>query len=127
MFAINNFAKVWKVYPKKTKDQKFTLIQLSTSKRNKDGSYVTDFSGNVSLVGEAEKKASTLEADDRIKMLRVGVTNFYNKESGQTTTNYMIFDFEFNEDKKQKEVTKKDDDPDAWMTADIDESNLPFN
>ena len=60
-------------------------------------------------------------------MLRVGVTNFYNKESGQTTTNYMIFDFEFNEDKKQKEVTKKDDDPDAWMTADIDESNLPFN
>ena len=127
MFAINNFAKVWKVYPKKTKDQKFTLIQLSTSKRNKDGSYVTDFSGNVSLVGEAEKKASTLEADDRIKMLRVGVTNFYNKESGQTTTNYMIFDFEFNEDKKQKEVSKNDEDPDAWMTADIDESNLPFN
>lgn len=125
MFANDNFAKVWKVYPKKERDQKFTLIQMSTSKKTKTG-YVTDFSGNVSIVGEAEKKAGTLEANDRIKMTRVGVTNFYNKEKGQGVTNYMIFDFEFADDKKQKEV-KGDDDPDAWMSAEIDEKDLPFN
>lgn len=126
MFAVNNYAKVWKVYPKKEKDQKFTLIQISTSKKTKTG-YVTDFSANVSLVGKAEEKASTLEAQDRIKMTRVGVTNFYNKDKNVSTTNFMIFDFEFSDDNKQKEVTKTDDDPDAWMTADIDEKDLPFN
>lgn len=126
MFAVNNFAKVWKVYPKKEKDQKFTLIQMSTSKKTKTG-YVTDFSANVSLVGEAEKKAGNLEAQDRIKLTRVGVTNFYNKEKNLNTTNFMIFDFEFSDDNKQKEVSKTEGDPDEWMTADIDEKDLPFN
>ena len=127
MFAINNFAKVWKIYPKKEAAQKFTLIQMSTSKKTKTG-YETDFSANVSLVSDAEKKASTLEAGDRIKLTRIGVTNYYNKQNGNTTVNYMIFDFEFGNENKQKEVSKTEgeEDPDAWMTADINEEDLPF-
>ena len=35
MFANNNYAKVWKIYPKEKKDQKFTLVQLSTSRKDK--------------------------------------------------------------------------------------------
>ena len=126
MFAINNYAKVWKVYPKKEKDQKFTMIQMSTSKKTKTG-FETDFSGNVSLVGEAEKKAGTLEAQDRIKLSRVGVTNYYNKEKNFTTVNYLIFDFEFSDDKKQKATSgEAGSDPDDWMNADIPDDGLPF-
>ena len=125
MFANNSYAKVWKVYPKKEKDQKFTLIQLSTSRKDsRDNSYTTDFSGYARLCGEAEKKAASLEASDSIKLLKVGVTNFYNKEKDYTTTTYLIFDFEFGE-KKQKEI--KENDSDDWVNADIPEDALPFN
>ena len=38
MFANNNYAKVWKIYPKNGKEQKYTQVQLSTSRKQKQDS-----------------------------------------------------------------------------------------
>ena len=105
MFANNNYAKVWKIFPKEKKEQKYTTVQLSTSKKNKkDGSYVTDFSGYVRLIGDAESKAAELEAMDRIKMLSVAVTNSYDKEKKKKSCDkFLCFDFEFANEKKNEE------------------------
>ena len=101
MFANNNYAKVWKIYPKEKKDQKYTTVQLSTSRKDKGKStYTKDFSGYVRLIGKAEEKAADLEAQDTIKLIQTGVTNTYNKETKQTYTTYVCFDFEFNEKKQ---------------------------
>lgn len=122
MFANNTFAKVWKVYPKEKKDQKYTVIQISTSKKNKkDKSYTTDFSGYVRLVGKAEEKAAELEAQDRIKLLTCGVTNSYDKEHNKTYTQYVCFDFEF--DNKQKQAVASGDG--EFMDF-PDDAKLPF-
>ena len=110
MFANNNYAKVWKIYPKDKKDQKYTTVQLSTSRKNKkDNSYYTDFSGYVRMVGDAETKAAELEANDRIKLLSVGVTNSYNKETKKKTADqFVCYDFEFESEKKKAESNSDD-------------------
>ena len=120
MFANNNYAKVWKIFPKEKKDQKYTVVQLSTSRKDKkNNTYTTDFSGYVRLVGKAEEKAAELEAQDRIKMLTVGVTNSYDKEKKQTYTQYVCFDYEC-EKKEQANV-----DADGFMEMPED-AKLPF-
>lgn len=121
MFANNNYAKVWKIFPKEKKDQKYTVVQLSTSRKDKKtNTYTTDFSGYIRLVGKAEEKAAELEAQDRIKMLTVGVTNSYNKEKKETYTQYVCFDFEFENVKGQANV-----DADGFMEM-PDDAKLPF-
>ena len=121
MFANNSYAKVWKIFPKEKPEQKFTMIQVSTSKKNKQtNKYETDFSGYVRLIGDAEKKAPDLQAEDRIKLLNIGVTNKYDKESRKTTTNYLCFDFEPSENKS------KSNDSEWVKTDDIPDSELPF-
>lgn len=120
MFANNNFAKCWKIYPKNDKDQKFTTVQLSTSRKDKEsGKYTTDFSDYVKMVGEAEKKAKELEAQDRIKFTKVGVSNSYNKETGKKFYQFICFDFEFDNQQKQG------DSSDEFMQLPDDEK-LPF-
>ena len=123
MFANNNYAKVWKIYPKEKKDQKFTLVQLSTSRKDKKTKeYSTDFSGYVRLIGDAEEKAKELEAQDKIKLLTVGVTNSYDKANKKTYTQYVCFDFEFDNSQKQAETNGSGDE---W--AEMDENaKLPF-
>ena len=121
MFANNSYAKVWKIFPKEKPEQKFTMIQVSTSKKNKQtNKYETDFSGYVRLIGDAEKKAPDLQAEDRIKLLNIGVTNKYDKESRKTTTNHLCFDFEPSENKS------KSNDSEWVKTDDIPDSELPF-
>ena len=123
MFANNNYAKVWKIFPKEKKEQKYTVVQLSTSRKDKKtNSYSTDFSGYVRLVGTAEEKAKELEAQDKIKLLTVGVTNSYDKASKKTFTQYVCFDFEFDNSQKQAETNGSGDE---W--AEMDENaKLPF-
>lgn len=123
MFANNNYAKVWKIYPKEKKDQKFTLVQLSTSRKDKKtNTYSKDFSGYVRLVGTAEEKSKELEAQDKIKLVTVGVTNFYSKEKKETYTQYVCFDFDFDNSQKQAEVSG---DSDGFMDM-PDDAKLPF-
>lgn len=122
MFANNNFAKVWKIYPKDKKEQKYTVVTLSTSRKNrKDNTYYTDFSGYVRMVGDAETKAAELEANDKIKLLSVGVTNSYNKETKKKSADqFVCYDFAFDNEKKQAETSGDD-------FVDIpDDLKLPF-
>lgn len=110
MFANNNYAKVWKIYPKEKKDQKYTQVQLSTSRKNKQtNQYTTDFSDYVRMVGKAEEKAAELEAQDRIKLVTTGVTNSYNKEQKKTYYQFVCFDFEFDNQQKQAQASGGDD------------------
>lgn len=105
MFADNNFAKVWKIFPKEKKEQRYTTVQLSTSRKDKKtGNYTTDFSDYVRMVGSAEEKAAELEAQDRIKLTKVGVSNSYNKEQGKTYYQFVCFDFDFDNQQKKAVV-----------------------
>ena len=123
MFANNNYAKVWKIYPKEKKEQKYTVVQMSTSRKDKKTKeYSTDFSGYVRLVGAAEEKAKELEAQDKIKLLTVGVTNSYDKENKKTYTQYVCFDFEFDNSQKQAETSGSAGE---WAEMD-DNAKLPF-
>lgn len=125
MFANNNYAKVWKIFPKEKKDQKYTVVQLSTSRKNKnDNTYATDFSGYVRLVGKAEEKAAELEAQDKIKLTMVGVTNSYNKDTKKTFTTYVCFDFEFDNQQKQTQANGGVDE-NGFMEL-PDDAKLPF-
>ena len=122
MFANNNYAKVWKIFPKEKKDQRYTVVQLSTSRKNKkDNTYTTDFSDYVRLVGEAETKAAELEAQDKIKLLTVGVSNSYNKDQKKTYYQCVCFDFEFDNQQKQAAATGDDE----FMQL-PDDAKLPF-
>ena len=110
MFANNNYAKVWKIFPKEKKEQRYTVVQLSTSRKDKKtNSYSTDFSDYVRMVGEAEKKAAELEAQDRIKLVTTGVTNSYNKEQKKSYYQFVCFDFEFDNQQKQAQTSGDDD------------------
>ena len=121
MFANEKSAKVWKIFPKEKQDQKYTDVQLSTSKKTKEG-YQTDFNDNARLIGEAHTKAAQLEANDRIKILSCGVSNFYSKEKGRKYYTFCIFDFEFVEQKKQAESNGEE-----WVDmSQIKDEDLPF-
>ena len=122
MFANMNYAKVWKIYPPEKKDQKYTKVQLSTSRKQKDGSYNTDFSGYVRLVGQAFEKSKELEAQDSIKILKCGVTTSYDKANNKNYETFVVFDFEFANKNKQKEV---EGDGSDFMTL-PDDAKLPF-
>lgn len=123
MFANNNYAKVWKIFPKEKKEQRYTVVQLSTSRKDKKTKeYSTDFSDYVRLVGTAEEKAAELEAQDRIKLLSVGVTNSYNKETKKKSEQFVCFDFDFDNQRKQAEASGNGEE---W--AELDENaKLPF-
>lgn len=126
MFANNNFAKVWKIYPNEKEGQKYRLVQMSTSRKNKkDGTYTTDFSGYVRMVGKAFEKADELEAKDGIKILSCGVTTSYNKEQNKNFEQFIVFDFEFSDEKKAKEASKITN-PDDFMELPDDDAELPF-
>jgi len=125
MFANNSYAKVWKIYPPQKKDQKFTLVQMSTSQKNKStGEYKTDFSDYVRLIGKAFEKSKELESKDSIKILKCGVTKVYDKEKRENYETFLIFDFDFADEKKQKEVTATGDED--FMKLPDDDTELPF-
>lgn len=123
MFANGVFAKVWKIYPPNKKEQKFTTVQLSTSQKDKKtGEYSTDFSGYVKLVGDAFKNSKELEAKDSIKINKCGVTTFYDKVKNENYETFLVFDFSFVNEKKQKDAEVGVED---FMQM-PDDAKLPF-
>ena len=127
MFQNGTMAKVWKMYPKEKAEQRFTDVQLSTSKKDKKKKeYITDFSDNARLIGEAQTKAANLEANDRIKILNCGVTNYWNAEKNRKFYTFCIFDFEF-DNKTKKEKQDAEDKGEEWVDVSmLSESELPF-
>lgn len=125
-FRVDKYAKVWKIYPKNKADQKYTDVQISTSNRVKKGEYQTDFSDNARLIGDAHTKADNLEANDRIKILSCEVKNKYDRDKNRNYYTFCIYDFEFDDNKKQ-EKSNAESKGEEWVNVDnIPDNELPF-
>ncbi len=111
---------------------KYAEVILSTSKKSqtaKNG-YETDFNGRVRFIGRAFEKIRTmaLAEKDRLHLLEVETTNYYDKAKGKLYTNHICWDFEPAESKntapRQPEVVEYSKD-DYKLGTDSDDM-LPF-
>ena len=97
-FKTGAYCTVWEVTPEK---EFSTKLQISISRKNKDGEYEQDFSGFVYANGTgAAKKAAQLQKKDRIRLGDVDVTTTYNKEKKVTYTNYKVYNFATSDDER---------------------------
>lgn len=101
MFKNNGYATVWEV---QTKGRDFKVAKLTTSRKNKDGKYETDFSGFVALSLQDREKVAELErlckenGKVRIKLGEVAVSQKNTKdEDGKWNVyvNYYMYSFDF--------------------------------
>lgn len=112
-FRIDAYAKVWEVNDKGN----YSEARISISKKNKlTNQYETDFQSKVRLVGQAHN--CRVKANDRIKIKSCDVSTRYNKETGVTYTNYVIFEIE-TDDEQPKAISMED-------LPTIIDSDLPF-
>ena len=89
MFSNGSYAKIWEI----SKFGKYSTAKISTSaKDKKTGTYNTDFTAKVKLVGQAHN--CNLKGGDRIKIAKCGVENRYDKEKKSLFTSYVIFEIE---------------------------------
>ena len=93
-FRKDCYAKVWEIYPPE-EGRKTCKVQLSISKKNKDGGYEQDFSDFCVFIGPAFQYATTkLMKGDRIKLTEVDVSTFYNKEKQRQYVTFKVFNCE---------------------------------
>lgn len=90
-FRQGNYAKVWGT----TIYEKYTTVELSTSKKNKQsGEYEVDFQNNyVKFIGQAHRDAVGLKRGDKIKIGECEVTRKYNKEKQREYIDFIVYDF----------------------------------
>lgn len=111
------WAKVWKV----ENCGNYSQLQISTSKKNKDGNYVKDYSGYVRLIGYAHNKANEISVGDSIKVSNFELTNNYSKERNVTYTNVAIFEID---EVKKAEQPQQDS---SWADmSKMNQEELPF-
>ena len=116
-FREGSWLTVWSI--EKNSSGKSTKIRASSSRKNKEtDEYETDWSGFVTLAGDANKKAAMLKERDRIKIKGCDVTTRYVKEQNKEYTNYTVWDFEMSDfNAGGKKSAPKDD---------YDEESTPF-
>ena len=129
MFSQGSYAKIWGI--KKSSYGDYYEVSLSTSRKNGDGEYETDFSDNfVRFVGKAKEKVPTIQENDKIRIEKCGVTTFYNKEKKIKYTNYVVFDFEMGDGTPSSSVkrTKQNDEKESTQTVEETDNDyeLPF-
>lgn len=124
MFSNNTYAKLWKI--EQVQGKNYYQGQISTSRKNQQGEYETDFSASfVRFVGNAAKTAASLKDGDRIHIINCGVTNSYDKEKKVTYTNYIIFECENASNGQQPQ--KKPDPSSFNDVSDAVDEELPFS
>lgn len=90
-FRNGAYATVWQV---EKKSDRVTQVRISTSRKNKQtDQYEQDFSGFVSILGDAAQKALSLREKDRIKLGDVSVTSRFDKEKNKEYVYYNVYDF----------------------------------
>lgn len=90
--VVGGYARIWKVEDK----GKYCDVQLSTSKKNKDGGYDTDFQNNfVRFVGRAYEMAKGITDACNIQIKSCEVTRFWSKQKEKEYINFTVFDFDF--------------------------------
>lgn len=120
---VGGYVTVWEV-----KDRgNYTDAKVTSSKKNQDGTYTTDYSGFVRFIGEAHKNATPLKEKDRIKIGDFSVTNSYNKEKNITYTNIAVFSFEMADGKPITQTATQKQNAKPTFVADEDpDQSLPF-
>lgn len=87
MFKNKAYATVWNVVDK----GKYCDVELSTSKKNAEGEYETDFSSKyVRFVKSAADMARKLKPKDRIQISECGVSNG-KSDDGKWYTSFLVF------------------------------------
>jgi hypothetical protein len=90
MFANNAYATIIKIIKKAPK---YLIADISTSKKNKTtNKYEVDFRHYVTFVYKSMNK--DIKEKDKIKLLEVGVSINYNKETSKSYTDFVVFDIE---------------------------------
>lgn len=122
MFSNGTYATIWQVDER----EKYMNVQLSTSRKNQNGEYETDFSGFVRFVGKAKDVVRGLHEKDRVRILSCGVTTQYNKEKKVTYTNYVVFECELPSGSNGKAKAQPKAATETFATVDGDDGELPF-
>lgn len=117
------YATVWDIKPY----DKSCDLRITTSRKGKDGKYVTDFNGYVRVLNskdnqDAVEKALKLKPRDRIHILSFGVQNTYNKEKNTNYWNIIVFDFE----EAGELPAKKEEGPAQEAATNGSNDDLPF-
>ena len=129
-FEKDGLATVWSA---ESVSDTVTKLRISTSRKNRDGEYETDFSGFVTVYGTSPAaRAAKLKERDRIKLGDVEVSTRYDKEKNITYTNYKMFSFEkadFKGNKpapQQKQKFASIDDGEVDNDVEDNDKTLPF-
>ncbi len=88
----------------------FYDVNIATSRKDRStNNYVTDFRGFVRFVGDAAKKIAKLDGRNskdngnkpvsRIKLGAVDVTNSYSEKDKKAYVNFVVFTFDFPDEK----------------------------
>lgn len=107
MLSNGAYANCWNV---QRESERYVDVQISTSRKNKDGNYETDFSGIVRLVGKAlenyRAKGVVPNRDNkvvlRMQIVRCGVSSTYDSEKKTTFFNFTVFEAEFPDSQRQQ-------------------------
>ena len=106
-------AKIWAVDVK----DNYTIAEMSTSTKNKDGVYEKDwYNKHVLLVGDAHD--AKVNVGDLVTIGDFEVRNRYDKEKNTTYTDYKVFSFdnvrvgdrESGKTERKTETNQKDDE-----------------
>jgi len=90
--GLKNTAKatVWEVI----RAEKYTDLKITTSRKQKDGSWDTDFSARVRCIGKAHSKCAEVKEKDRITINDCETQAKWDKEKGQMRTTFLLWDFD---------------------------------
>jgi len=96
----------------------FVQANLSTSKKNKDGSY-TNMYWRARFVGEAYEAAKKLVDKDKIQILRGAIENKFDKEWDRLYVTVLVFRFKKNNgfqspDSNRKPLEKENDEQEVF-------------
>lgn len=122
-FGKNKWLKIWEVTKR---EENFTEVRVSSSRKNRDGEYETDFSGFVRLVGDAHKAAKNIDEGDRIRIQACETTNTYDKAKDRTYWNCTVFKFDDGEEDGEHEVSESKSDSTSSPKDDSNESDMPW-
>ena len=103
--------------------ENYVQANISTGKKNKDGSYAF-MSWKARFVGNAKEKAESLQDKDKIEITNGLIENTYDKEKKVLWVNVVVFNFDLMDNSTTAAQQQK---PDLDDFEDIDsDENIPF-
>lgn len=129
MFKEGNRVHIWEINEPEKKKAKYMDCKISSSAKDQDDEWYTDFSAYARFIGDAKKKLDEVCEGDVIILTSVGVTNSYDKRKKKTYTNYLVFDFDLpdeDEDEEEKPKKKSKKTSSSRSRKVKDDEDLPF-